>query len=314
MSDNVTAVDKILANESYLMNMRVARDAVGTGGMLKIVMLRLGLVGKIKVKAKGIETEVTKENFVDFWRNEAIEANYKNDKLQRVGDEIHFDYSGRTVIFKTDPSSKRVTNQTVNLINEQFFTDQYGKEGFVGKVVVDIGANIGDSPIYFALNGASKVYGYEPFPYAYEMALKNIKANKLEGKIVMHNEGVAGEEGKLTIGEGYETDTGAVLKDYGKGKEVKLVTLKSIVDRYKIKNGFLKSDCEGSEYGIILKADDETLRAFDTMAIEYHKGYIDIRKRIESLGYSITMTRPMKMLHADSKEFSYAGLLFAKKR
>jgi predicted RNA methylase len=41
-----------------------------------------------------------------------------------------------------------------------------------GRSVVDIGANIADSCIYFALHGANNVIGLEPFPRNYELAEK----------------------------------------------------------------------------------------------------------------------------------------------
>ncbi|MEM3846323.1 MAG: FkbM family methyltransferase [Candidatus Parvarchaeota archaeon] len=51
-----------------------------------------------------------------------------------------------------------------------------------GKTVVDIGASIGDSAIYFVLNGADRVIAYEPFPKLYYFASSNIKANGLSEK------------------------------------------------------------------------------------------------------------------------------------
>ena len=42
------------------------------------------------------------------------------------------------------------------------------------KVVIDIGANIGDSPIYFALRRAKLIIAIEPQKYAFEVAVKNI--------------------------------------------------------------------------------------------------------------------------------------------
>lgn len=45
-----------------------------------------------------------------------------------------------------------------------FLKDDYGKLPVVGKTVVDIGANIADTPIYFATHGAKKVICLEPFP------------------------------------------------------------------------------------------------------------------------------------------------------
>jgi predicted RNA methylase len=41
-----------------------------------------------------------------------------------------------------------------------------------GKIVIDIGVNIADSSIYFALKGADKVIAIEPFPRNYETAKK----------------------------------------------------------------------------------------------------------------------------------------------
>ena len=45
------------------------------------------------------------------------------------------------------------------------------------KIVLDVGANIGDTPIYFALHGSKKVIGIEPFPQNYEIAKKNVEIN-----------------------------------------------------------------------------------------------------------------------------------------
>ncbi|MCC6017275.1 MAG: FkbM family methyltransferase, partial [Desulfurococcaceae archaeon] len=48
------------------------------------------------------------------------------------------------------------------------------------KVVVDVGAFIGDSSIYFALRGARRVIAVEPHPEAYKVMVENIRLNGLE--------------------------------------------------------------------------------------------------------------------------------------
>ena len=68
-----------------------------------------------------------------------------------------------------------------------------------GKEVVDIGANVGDSAIYFALNGAKKVVGVEPLPSVYAQALENIKLNHLEDKIVMINAALGSKKGSIKV-------------------------------------------------------------------------------------------------------------------
>lgn len=75
---------------------------------------------------------------------------------------------------------------------EQYNTDIEGE-------VVDIGANVGDSSLYFAAKGASHVYAFEPLPLAYAVALENIKLNHLENKITLCNGAVGSKEGKIKV-------------------------------------------------------------------------------------------------------------------
>ena len=48
------------------------------------------------------------------------------------------------------------------------------------------GMNIGNSAIYFALNGAKRVIGLESYPYAFSYAEKNIKLNNLNNIILLN--------------------------------------------------------------------------------------------------------------------------------
>jgi len=52
-----------------------------------------------------------------------------------------------------------------------------------GKVVIDVGAYVGDSAIYFALKCAKRIIAVEPHPGAYAEMLDNIRLNNLEGVI-----------------------------------------------------------------------------------------------------------------------------------
>ncbi len=62
------------------------------------------------------------------------------------------------------------------------------------KNVLDIGAFVGDSPIYFILKGAKKVYAIEPHLDAYNEMLENIKLNNMEDKIIPINMGISYEK------------------------------------------------------------------------------------------------------------------------
>lgn len=63
--------------------------------------------------------------------------------------------------------------------------------------VVDIGANIGDTAIYFSVKGAKHVYAYELQPAFYKCALENIKLNNLENNITIINAAIGAYNGEF---------------------------------------------------------------------------------------------------------------------
>ncbi len=56
---------------------------------------------------------------------------------------------------------------------------------------------MGDSPIYFIMQGAKRVYGYEPNKQRYKAAIKNIKLNKMSDRIKMFNTEYDGSKGDV---------------------------------------------------------------------------------------------------------------------
>ena len=84
-------------------------------------------------------------------------------------------------------------------IIETFDLGQYSFADVSDRIVVDIGAFIGDSAIYFALKGARKVYAVEPHPSAYTEMLGNIKLNNMEGKVVSINAALGSKSGRIKI-------------------------------------------------------------------------------------------------------------------
>jgi len=78
----------------------------------------------------------------------------------------------------------------------------YGEYELLGvrdRVVVDVGAFVGDSSIYFALKGARKVIAIEPHPEAYVEMLENIRLNNLENIIVPINAYLISEQNKARL-------------------------------------------------------------------------------------------------------------------
>ena len=82
-------------------------------------------------------------------------------------------------------------------INEIYEKKAYGIEP--REYVVDAGASNGDSAIYFAVNGASKVLALEPDPESYALAEENVKVNKLEEKVILLQAALSSTEGEANF-------------------------------------------------------------------------------------------------------------------
>ena len=160
------------------------------------------------------------------------------------------------------------------------------------EVVVDVGANIGDSAVYFALNGARKIISLEPHPYVYELALENVKANNLGDRIEIVNAGY-GKDGAISVSCG-ETSVGSDLHIQQRGKRIRLYSLKILIEKYNLMEPLIKMDCEGCEVNLLEESDD-TLRQFKRMQIEYHYGYEKLKERLERAGFDVNYTQPKRM-------------------
>jgi len=69
------------------------------------------------------------------------------------------------------------------------------------EIVIDIGANIGDSSIYFALNKAKYVIALEPYPFTFNLVVQNIMVNNLNNKITILNSGHGRESETVKVDE-----------------------------------------------------------------------------------------------------------------
>ncbi len=160
---------------------------------------------------------------------------------------------------------------------EVFDGHAYDNVDVYGRDVVDIGANVGDSSIYFALKGARKVVGVEPLPSVYARAIENVKLNHLEDKIFLINAALGSKSGKIKVPcntSTYRSNAFSTLKSKGEC-EVPIVTLsevmKQITEPY-----LLKMDCEGCEFDVILN-DYEHVSVFEKLHMEYHAKFTGIK-------------------------------------
>jgi FkbM family methyltransferase len=104
-----------------------------------------------------------------------------------------------------------------------------------GKVVVDVGAFIGDSSIYFALRGARRVIAVEPHPEAYKVMVENIRFNDLEDVIIPVNAGLSSRPGVICI---KNVDVEGTYGTYhglgGCDTAVPVITLADLIGKYNV--------------------------------------------------------------------------------
>ena len=173
-----------------------------------------------------------------------------------------------------------------------FANEEYNFLNPKGEVVIDIGASIGDTPIYFCVEGAKKVIALEPYPYTFKLLSENVNINGCEEKIIPLNAGY-GKDGVIRIDESFMPSTGSDLKESKdeKGRLINLYSLKTILSMFNIKEAVLKMDCEGCEYNL-LNEDRDTIRRFKRIQIEYHYGYEELYKYLKDNGFDVKYTEP----------------------
>lgn len=217
--------------------------------------------------------------------------------------------------FKDNNLKLRVKQRRENHINGDiggvFFREDYKWLNPKDNVVIDIGANIGDSSIYFALEDALKVIALEPYIYSYVMAEENVEINDLKSKIELLNAGY-GKDSEVIVDD-KETSAKSDLRLADRGVKIKIYSLKTIFEKYNIKNALLKMDCEGCEYNL-LDEENETLGKLSRIQIEYHYGYERLKEKLENAGFNVSYTEPKKVYNENARETDmYIGNIYAEK-
>lgn len=163
-------------------------------------------------------------------------------------------------------------------------------------VIIDCGANVGVSILYFKMIYPDAViYGFEPNPIAYQLLQKNISQNGLTG-ITVENACLSNvaEKVKFYFSEHeYSSLTSSIHHGRGgdKSYEVEAIKLSEYIKDKSI--DLVKMDVEGAEYEILNDLmDTGTIRNARQYIIEFHHNIPDIKhrfsiflSRIEDCGY-----------------------------
>ena len=179
--------------------------------------------------------------------------------------------------------------------------------------IVDVGAHYGFFSFFAALNTAkdSRILALEPSRENFDVLQKNLGQNAFSN-IESFPLALDGQSGERNFYGGPSYNHSFFGKSTNRAYSVPTLSLKAFIHQYKLEQiDFLKLDCEGAEYPILLTAEAPELALIQTISLEFHdlprQGYTSLQliRHLEKHDFQIVK------YHHDS-DYSFGNLNFGK--
>lgn len=291
----------------------------------KTLEISFDLKNKFEIPLQNMSDE--DKNLLDiFFMATRAGANFVTDSDADIGD-----YRDKTfrIIKKGDKKIIETSNgikfyidsiHPGNTIVECFVNNLHlinSNDDWNGKIIIDVGAECGDTPLYYASQGAV-VYAFEPIKENFDAMLRNISLNPdISDKIIPINAAI-GKDEILKFYQAPESPTIGSSFVYNKrGKNAIVVeaqgySLQSALQKFKIDHvDLLKMDCKGCEFYLT----ENDLKVVNRVKIEYIARYSshkleDLENLFEKTGFEYMIYR---MNPFDRQSNKFAGHIYAKK-
>ena len=162
------------------------------------------------------------------------------------------------------------------------------------QLVLNLGANLGDTAVYFGLRGAS-VVAWEPSEELAKLAKRNCALNGVTAEI--NAQGIGDSRGTMTlVSSGRSADAASTISfpnqrtkarasfEGGCHESVAVLSFGEVLDRFS--NVYLAQiNCEGCEYPALISLDDRQVRKVDHYAVDCHGSPQMISERLKKAGY-----------------------------
>lgn len=175
-----------------------------------------------------------------------------------------------------------------------------------GTTVIDVGTNIGETLLNFSkLNTKGLNLGFEPVPFLYERARRNIQINKFKN-IVLENLALSDSFGNLSFNLDNTNNSGGIFltetAGENPGKTVKAVTLDHYVKQNNVKNiSLIKIDVEGFEMNVLQGA-KETLEEFHpALFVEINNSFLQRQNTSAKELFDYLQTLNYKIFYAENR-------------
>lgn len=240
-----------------------------------VLFLYSRLVNKITIKFKdGEEITIYKKNrsheadlqsgfafpqgSVTWLKNSVNFEKFYEGLYKRYLTEKGFNYEAEDIVTISPMGLKiKIFKPYSFVLDEVFMMRVYGEPSLNERTVIDVGASIADSSLYFSRLGAKIVYAYELDNDRYGLAVKNIELNGLEEKIKIFNDAATSK------------------------------VVSNLIFEKHLSNVFLKLDCEGCEYQIFSDIEKSALDKIDDIVMEFHKNPQVLVKLLRENGFSV---------------------------
>ncbi|MGC8676290.1 MAG: FkbM family methyltransferase [Candidatus Micrarchaeia archaeon] len=154
------------------------------------------------------------------------------------------------LLFGRGPSKSLAEILSSTFLEEDYFWLASGLKP--NTVVLDIGAYVGDTAIYFAMqDNVSEVRAYEPYPAVFETLRQNVEKSRRKAKIKLFNNAIGkpGSDYAITLSESaYAADEALVQ---GKGRQVRVIGMDKALGDIQGNSVAVKINVDGGEFFVI---------------------------------------------------------------
>lgn len=273
-------------------------------------------VGDFPVFHKG-EATVHDTNLVKDWENIFLENSLKlSKKYNPSWYKMKMKELGREIVEESKPIVNPVkprlspveefgwmknVPEYAEMFNEVIEINAYRlqQEHIENRTVIDIGANIGCFSLLAASFNAKNIIAVEPVSKTFDRLRQNIEKSGYKNiKTIKYAVSDKNEDYVKIL---LQDDAGHNSMYVGKSQDnfeiIETITLNKILSKLPVDETgiYLKIDCEGGEYDILLSATPEDMSRIDTVTLEMHadlhptfKGFEILQNKLTEFGYTRT--------------------------
>lgn len=168
-----------------------------------------------------------------------------------------------------------LNKDAVSILEDIFIHREYAAyfPFYEESTIIDIGAHYGYFSIFAAMNTdkKSRIIAVEPSSKNYEILKKNISATKISNIKPVHA-ALTSKSGEIELHQSKSFNHSLYPIDSKQRTEkVEAFSLLHFLEKLQIEQvDFLKIDCEGAEYPILLHSTKETLSKIKVISMEFH--------------------------------------------